>query len=101
MLKVEGLNVRYGKSHVVFDFSAEVKDGELLAVLGRNGAGKTTTIRGIVGLLPGASGHVSVGGRDMSGWPAHRRTRNGLSYVPSGARCFQNLSVGENLDIAA
>lgn len=101
MLKVEGLNVRYGKSHVVFDFSVDIDDGELLAVLGRNGAGKTTTIRGIVGLLPGASGKVSVGGRDMSGWPAHRRTRGGLAYVPSGARCFQNLTVDENLDIAA
>jgi branched-chain amino acid transport system ATP-binding protein len=101
VLKVEGLNVRYGKSHVVFDFSVEVSDGELLAVLGRNGAGKTTTIRGITGLLPGASGKVSVGGRDMSGWPAHRRTREGLAYVPSGARCFQNLTVDENLDIAS
>jgi len=101
VLKVEGLNVRYGKSHVVFDFSLEVEDGELLAVLGRNGAGKTTTIRGIVGLLPGASGKVSVGGRDMSSWPAHRRTRGGLAYVPSGARCFQSLTVDENLEIAS
>jgi branched-chain amino acid transport system ATP-binding protein len=101
MLKVEGLNVRYGKSHVVFDFSVDLQDGQLLAVLGRNGAGKTTTIRGIVGLLPGASGKVRVGGRDMSGWPAHRRTRGGLAYVPSGARCFQNLTVDENLEIAA
>jgi branched-chain amino acid transport system ATP-binding protein len=101
VLKVEGLNVRYGKSHVVFDFSVEVGDGELLAVLGRNGAGKTTVIRGIVGLLAGASGKVSVGGRDISGWPAHRRTREGLAYVPSGARCFQNLTVDENLEIAA
>jgi len=100
VLKVEGLNVRYGKSHVIFDFSVEVADGELLAVLGRNGAGKTTTIRGILGLLPGASGKVSAGGRDMTGWPAHRRTRGGLAYVPSGARCFQNLTVVENLEIA-
>jgi branched-chain amino acid transport system ATP-binding protein len=101
MLKVEGLNVRYGKSHVIFDFSVEVGDGELVAVLGRNGAGKTTTIRGILGLLPGASGKVSAAGRDMSGWPAHRRTRAGLAYVPSGARCFQNLTVVENLEIAS
>src|SRR5438094_2151294 len=101
MLEVEGLNVRYGKSHVVFDFSVEVEDGKLLAVLGRNGAGKTTIIRGITGLLPGASGSVSVGGRDMSGWPAHRRARGGLAYVPSGARCFQNLTVDENLEIAS
>jgi len=101
VLKVEGLNVRYGKSHVVFDLSVEVEDGELLAVLGRNGAGKTTTIRGIIGMLPGASGRVTVGGRDMSGWPAYRRTREGLAYVPSGARCFQSLTVDENLEIAS
>lgn len=101
MLKVEGMNIRYGKSHVVFDFSAEVADGELLAVLGRNGAGKTTIIRGITGLLPGASGKVSVGDRDMSAWPAHRRTRGGIAYVPSGARCFQSLTVDENLEIAS
>src|SRR2546423_14037465 len=86
MLEVEGLNVRYGKSHVVFDFSVEVEDGKLLAVLGRNGAGKTTIIRGITGLLPGASGSVSVGGRDMCGWPAHRRARGGLGYASFGAR---------------
>jgi len=101
VLKVEGLNVRYGKSHVVVDLSVEVEDGELLAVLGRNGAGKTTTIRGIIGMLPGASGRVTVGGRDMSGWPAYRRTREGLAYVPSGARCFQSLTVDENLEIAS
>src|SRR5260370_3906289 len=101
MLKVEGMNVRYGKSRVVFDFSAEVEDGELLAVLGRNGGGKTTVIRGITGLLPGASGKVSIGDRDVSNWPAHRRTRGGIAYVPSGARCFQNLTVDENLEIAS
>ena len=100
-LDVEGLNVRYGKSHVVFDLDVKVDAGEVVALLGRNGAGKTTTIQGIVGLLPGATGHVTVAGRDVSRWPAWRRARAGIAYVPSGARCFPNLTVDENLDLTA
>jgi branched-chain amino acid transport system ATP-binding protein len=101
MLEVSGLNVRYGKSHVVFDLELEVAPGELVALLGRNGAGKTTTITGIVGLLPGATGTIRVAGRDVSGWPSYRRTRGQLGYVPSGARCFPNLTVLENLQLTA
>ena len=98
-LEVGNLNVRYGKSHVVFDLDVKVDAGEVVALLGRNGAGKTTTIQGIVGLLPGATGRVSVAGRDVSRWPAWRRARGGIAYVPSGARCFPNLTVDENLDL--
>ncbi len=101
MLEVAGLNVRYGKSHVVFDLDLEVAAGQLVALLGRNGAGKTTTIQGIVGLLPGATGTVRVGDRDISGWPPYRRTRGHVAYVPSGARCFPNLTVLENLQLTA
>ncbi len=98
-LDVQKLNIRYGKSHVVFDLDLRVAGGEVLALLGRNGAGKTTTIKGIVGLLPGASGNVAVADRNVSRWPAWRRCRAGMAYVPSGARCFPNLTVQENLDI--
>jgi branched-chain amino acid transport system ATP-binding protein len=98
-LDVRRLNVRYGKSHVVFDLDVKVDAGEVVALLGRNGAGKTTTIQGIVGLLPGASGQVSVAERDVSRWPAWRRARAGIAYVPSGARCFPNLTVDENLEL--
>jgi branched-chain amino acid transport system ATP-binding protein len=100
-LEISGLNVRYGKSHVIFDLELKVEPGEVLALLGRNGAGKTTTITGIVGLLPGATGRIVVGDRDVSRWPAYRRARAGIAYVPSGARCFPNLTVAENLDLAA
>ena len=93
--------MRYGKSHVVFDLGLSVDGGEAVALLGRNGAGKTTTITGILGLLPGAVGSVQVEGREMGRWPAYRRTRSGLAYVPSGARCFPNLTVLENLELAA
>jgi branched-chain amino acid transport system ATP-binding protein len=101
VLDVSGLDVRYGKSHVVFDLSLTVAEGEVVVLLGRNGAGKTTTIQGIVGLLPGATGTVRVAGRDVGRWPAYRRTRGPLAYVPSGARCFPNLTVLENLQLTA
>ena len=96
-----GLNVRYGKSHVVFDLALSVEAGETIALLGRNGAGKTTTILGIMGLLPGATGSIAVKGSDLSRLPAYRRSQAGIAYVPSGARCFSNLTVLENLELAA
>jgi branched-chain amino acid transport system ATP-binding protein len=98
---VTGLNVRYGKSHVVFDLALSVEAGETIALLGRNGAGKTTTILGIMGLLPGATGSIAVKGSDLSRLPAYRRSQAGIAYVPSGARCFSNLTVLENLELAA
>ena len=101
MLEVSALDVRYGKSHVVSGVDLKVSDGEVLALLGRNGAGKTTTIKGIVGLIPGTTGRVMVGGRDVSREPAFRRALAGIAYVPSGARCFPTLTVAENLDIAS
>jgi branched-chain amino acid transport system ATP-binding protein len=101
VLEVSGLQVRYGKSHVVFGVDLKVAGGEVLALLGRNGAGKTTTIKGIVGLIPGTSGKVAVGDRDVSRDPAFRRAQAGIAYVPSGARCFPTLTVAENLDIAS
>src|SRR5262249_39213007 len=100
MLEVRGLDVRYGKSHVIFDLDLDVADGELVTLLGRNGAGKTTTLMGIVGLLPGATGTIRVGDLDISRWPPYRRTKGHIAYVPSGARCFPNLSVLQNLQLA-
>lgn len=101
MLEVSGLQVRYGKSRVVFDLALKIAKGEVLALLGRNGAGKTTSIMGIVGLLPGASGRVAVDGVEVGRWPAFRRAQAGIAYVPSGARCFAPLTVAENLEVAA
>ena len=101
MLEVRGLDVRYGKSHVIFDLDLKVADGELVTLLGRNGAGKTTTLLGIVGLLPGATGTVRIADLDVSRWPSYRRTKGHIAYVPSGARCFPNLTVLENLELTA
>ncbi len=85
----------------MFDLELSVEAGETIALLGRNGAGKTTTILGIMGLLPGASGSIAVKGNDLSRLPAYRRSQAGIAYVPSGARCFANLTVQENLELAA
>jgi len=101
VLEVSGLNIRYGKSHVVFDLNVWVEEGELVTLLGRNGAGKTSTLTGIVGLLPGATGTIRVGDLDVSRWPSYRRTKGHIAYVPSGARCFPNLTVQENLELTA
>ena len=86
---------------MVFDLDMKVEHGETLALLGRNGAGKTTTLKGIVGLLPGARGRILISGRELGSAPAHRRSQAGIAYVPSGARCFPNLTVAENLEVAA
>ena len=83
------------------DLDLKVDAGETIALLGRNGAGKTTTILGIMGLLPGATGSVVVKGTDLRRSPAYRRAQAGIAYVPSGARCFANLTVLENLELAA
>ena len=101
MLEVRGLDVRYGKSHVIFDLDLKVADGELVTLLGRNGAGKTTTLLGIVGLLPGATGTVRIADLDVSRGPSYRRTKGHIAYVPSCARCFPNLTVLENLELTA
>jgi branched-chain amino acid transport system ATP-binding protein len=101
VLEVSELQVRYGKSHVVFDLGLKVGEGEVLALLGRNGAGKTTTIMGIIGLIPGTTGRVVIDGVEVGRWPAYRRAKAGIAYVPSGARCFAPLTVTENLQLAA
>lgn len=99
MLTVSGLHAFYGPSHVVHDLGAEVREGELVALLGRNGAGKTTTFQALAGTVRTRGGRIVVGDRDVTGEPTYRRVRAGLVLVPSGARVFGNLTVEENLRI--
>ncbi len=90
----------YGKSHILQGVSLEVQDGEIVCLLGRNGAGKTSTLKAISGLLPPRGGHVRFRGTDVTGWPAHRIARTGLTLVPEDRGIFSLLSVEENLGIA-
>jgi branched-chain amino acid transport system ATP-binding protein len=81
------------------DFS--VREGEAVGLMGRNGMGKTTLIRSMLGLVPPRSGTVRVRGFDTTGWPTFKVTRMGIAYVPEGRGIFPNLTVRENLAMAA
>ena len=99
MLKLEGLNTHYGKSHVLQGVNLEVGDGESVALLGRNGVGKTTTLRSIMGLTPPSGGGVTFGDTRTDQIEPHLISGLGLGYVPQGRRIFPKLSVLENLCI--
>jgi branched-chain amino acid transport system ATP-binding protein len=99
VLEIADVNTFYGKSHILAGVSLEVREGEIVTLLGRNGAGKTTTLRSITGLTAPRSGKVRLFGRDVTGWSAHRIARLGLGYVPEGRKIFANLTVEENLRV--
>ena len=96
-LHVEGLDTYYGKSHILRGVGLEVREGEIVTLLGRNGAGKTTTLRSIMGLTPARAGVVRIFGKATTDWPAFRIAGLGVGYVPEGRRIFPNLTVAENL----
>ena len=101
LLAVDDVYLRYGPSPIVQGVSLTVDTGEVVALLGRNGVGKTTLARGLVGLMPIASGHVRIDGADVTGMSAHRVSRRGVRIVPQGRGIFPRLSVAENLRIGA
>lgn len=97
MLKISNLEVNYGKMQVIKGISLEVKEGELISVIGPNGVGKTTLIRTIMGLKKAASGSIFFEDKDITALPAWKRADMGIGYVPEGRRVFGNLTVEENL----
>jgi branched-chain amino acid transport system ATP-binding protein len=97
LLRFEGVNAFYGKSHILNDATLEVREGEIVALLGRNGAGKSTLLKTVTGLLKPASGTVEFGGRDIAGLPAPDIARLGIGYVPQGRGLFAGMTVAENL----
>jgi branched-chain amino acid transport system ATP-binding protein len=101
-LQIKGLNARYGASHVLFDIDMEVGAGETVALVGRNGAGKTTTLQSVMGMTGIAkTGSIKVDQTETIGLPAHRVARLGVGLVPEGRRVFKDLTVEENLLVAA
>jgi branched-chain amino acid transport system ATP-binding protein len=98
-LEAQGLQTYYGKSHVLHGAGLEVREGEIVALLGRNGAGKTTTLRSIVGLTRAREGVVRIFGRATTAWAPYRIAALGVGYVPEGRRIFANLTVEENLQV--
>lgn len=101
ILKVNQIRCSYDKAPVIFDVSFEVKEKELVAIVGANGAGKSTIMKTIAGLMNPKSGTINFKGKDISRLPAHMVIREGISYVPEGRRLFAKLSVQENLALGA
>ena len=101
MLELRDVHTFYGDSHILFGVSLEVKEQEIVALLGRNGVGKTTTLRSIMGLTPPKQGAILLNGEDITREPIHRRAKIGIGYVPEDRGIFPGLSVHENLTIAA
>ena len=101
LLEVHDIHAAYGSSRVLFGISLTVAQGECVCLLGRNGVGKTTTMRAIMGLTPPSSGRIVFDGTDITGLPPHRIARLGLGFVPENRRIFAELTVWENLDVAA
>jgi branched-chain amino acid transport system ATP-binding protein len=97
ILEVKDLHAFYGKSHILHGVSLEVREGELVALLGRNGAGKSTTLRALMGLMRSMKGSVKIFGQETSLWAPFRISGSGVGYVPEGRRIFANLTVDENL----
>ncbi len=101
VLQAEDLHTFYGKSHILYGVSLDVREGEIVTLLGRNGAGKTTTLRSLMGLTPPRQGRISMFGQDVTGWPAHKVARLGVGYVPEGRKIFGHLTVYDNLRVPA
>ena len=100
MLEVERIHTYYGLSHILFDVSFRVKEGQVVCLLGRNGAGKTTTLKSILGLAPPKQGRVRFKQEDVTGQEPYVMVRKGIGYVPDDRRIFADLTAGENLQIA-
>jgi branched-chain amino acid transport system ATP-binding protein len=101
VLRLDGLHVAYGEIPALKGVGLEVRQGEIVALLGNNGAGKTTTLRTISGLLVPTRGTVTLEGEPLTGVPPHAVVRRGIAHVPEGRRIFNRLTVRENLTMGA
>jgi branched-chain amino acid transport system ATP-binding protein len=101
IVAAEGLHTYYGASHILHGINLVVQPGETVSLLGRNGMGKTTTLRSLVGLTPPKRGRILIHGQDMTTAPPHRIAREGIAFVPEDRGIFPNLTVRENLVMAA
>ena len=99
LLRFEGVNTFYGKSHILHDATLDVREGEIVALLGRNGAGKSTLLKTLAGLVPLESGQIEYEGRNIAGLPAPDIARAGIGYVPQGRGLFAGMTVRENLSL--
>jgi len=101
LLKTEDIHTFYGTSHILFGISMNVREGEIVSLLGRNGVGKTTTLRSIMGLTPPRSGSIRFSDMEIRGKAPYRIARLGIGYVPDDRRVFADLTVKQNLEVVA
>jgi branched-chain amino acid transport system ATP-binding protein len=101
VLELNDIHTWYGDSYILQGVSLQVKDGTVVALLGRNGMGKTTTIRSIMGLTPPRRGAITFNGENLVGLSPYKIARLGIGLVPQGRLIFSSLSVTENLKMAA
>lgn len=101
MLKITDLEVYYGVIQAIKGISFEVKEGEVIALIGANGAGKTTILHTVTGLIAPKAGRIEFEGTDITKTPAHKIVSMGMAHVPEGRRVFAQLSVYENLKLGA
>ncbi len=101
LITARGLHTYYGPSHILQGIDFDVGRGETIGLMGRNGMGKSTLLKTLMGLVPPREGSVTIKGRDMTGAPPYEVAQMGIAYVPEGRGIFGNLSVVENLKMAA
>ena len=101
LIAARGLHTYYGASHILRGVDFHVDRGETIGLMGRNGMGKSTLLKSLMGLVKPRAGSVEVKGRDMVGRPSYEVAQRGIAYVPEGRGIFGNLSVKENLVMAA
>lgn len=101
MLSAHNIKTYYGNIQALKDVSLEIRDGEIVTLIGANGAGKTTTLKTIAGLLKPREGKVVFDSKDITGFPAHKVVSESVILVPEGRRVFPKLTVEENLQIGA
>ena len=99
LLEVHSIDLAYGEVPACRGISFEVREGEIVALIGSNGAGKSTTLRGVAGAMLPRKGRILFEGEDVTRMPAHRRTLAGIALVPEGRRVFPALTVRENLEM--
>jgi branched-chain amino acid transport system ATP-binding protein len=99
LLAVSNVDTFYGKSHILRGVGFDVRDNEIVALLGRNGAGKSTLLKAIVGITPPAAGSISLGGEELARRPSAQIARAGVAYVPQGRGLFAGMSVAHNLEL--
>jgi branched-chain amino acid transport system ATP-binding protein len=100
MLKIDNIEVNLGSVNILRKISLDVKEKEIVMLLGRNGAGKTTTIKSIIGIIPLKKGKIFFNGKDITNLPPYKRARMGIGYAPEDRKIFTDMTTEENIEVA-